>query len=65
TEVLKVCDRYRDDVLPELGIRIEDKPNERAVVKLVDPQELRKEREREELERAAKEEKKAAQRKAQ
>ena len=25
TEILKECDRLRDDVLPELGVRLEDK----------------------------------------
>ena len=25
TEILKECDRLRDDVLPDLGVRLEDK----------------------------------------
>ena len=36
TEILKECDRLRDDVLPNLGVRLEDKENEATVIKLVD-----------------------------
>lgn len=44
TEVLRLCDELRDSVLPELGVRLEDKPD-RTVVKLVSKEELMKERE--------------------
>ena len=30
------CDRLRDDVLPNLGVRLEDKKEEATVIKLVD-----------------------------
>ncbi|XP_052751612.1 cysteine--tRNA ligase, cytoplasmic-like [Galleria mellonella] len=42
--VLQLCDRLRDCDLPELGVRLEDKPD-RTVVKLVSKEELMKERE--------------------
>ena len=29
TEILQECDRLRDDVLPDLGVRLEDKVRER------------------------------------
>eukprot|EP01134_Creolimax_fragrantissima_P006802 CFRG6802T1 len=45
--VLDICGRYRDDVLPEVGIRLEDRPNAKAIVKLVDKEELRRQKERE------------------
>jgi len=45
TEILAECDRLRDDVLPNLGVRLEDKENEATVIKLVDRDELMKERE--------------------
>ncbi|XP_077995092.1 cysteine--tRNA ligase, cytoplasmic-like [Glandiceps talaboti] len=44
-EVLKLCDQVRDDVLPELGVRLEDHEGQRTVVKLVDKEILLKERE--------------------
>ena len=34
--------RLRDDVLPNLGVRLEDKENEATVIKLVDRDELMK-----------------------
>ncbi|XP_032511957.2 cysteine--tRNA ligase, cytoplasmic [Danaus plexippus] len=43
-EVLTLCDRLRDELLPELGVRLEDKPD-RTVVKLVNKDELIRERE--------------------
>ncbi|CAG9791900.1 unnamed protein product [Diatraea saccharalis] len=43
-EVLALCDALRDTVLPELGVRLEDKPD-RTVVKLVSKEELMKEKE--------------------
>ncbi len=43
--ILKECDRLRDEVLPELGVRLEDKEGgEKTVIKLVDPEELARER---------------------
>ena len=56
TNILKICDSLRDDVLPELGVRLEDKENEPTVIKLVDKNELLKEREEKKL---AEEKKKA------
>jgi len=62
-EILKECDVLRDDVLPNLGVRLEDKENEATVIKLVDKEELRREREEkkamEEKKRLEKEKKKA------
>ncbi|CAH0397272.1 unnamed protein product [Chilo suppressalis] len=43
-EVLALCDALRDTVLPEMGVRLEDKPD-RTVVKLVSKEELMKEKE--------------------
>uniref|UniRef100_A0A4W3IEV2 Cysteine--tRNA ligase, cytoplasmic n=1 Tax=Callorhinchus milii TaxID=7868 RepID=A0A4W3IEV2_CALMI len=45
SEVLRVCDSLRDDVLPELGVRLEDHEGLPTVVKLVDRETLLKERE--------------------
>jgi len=63
TPILAECDRLRDDVLPNLGVRLEDKEQEATVIKLVDKQELLKEREEkkaaEEKKRLEKEAKKA------
>lgn len=53
-EVLKECDAFRDDVLPELGVRLEDKSNDASVWKLADPSELRREKELKEQEMARK-----------
>ena len=59
--VLQECDAFRDDVLPPLGIRLEDKTGGKSVWKLADPAELMQEREQQELEKQRKaEEKKAA-----
>jgi len=44
--VLAMCDRVRDDVLPELGVRLEDK-EAGPIVKLVDREVLMRERQRE------------------
>ncbi|KAM9301842.1 cysteine--tRNA ligase, cytoplasmic [Gastrophryne carolinensis] len=43
--VLQLCDAIRDDVLPELGVRLEDHEGLPTVVKLVDKETLMKERE--------------------
>merc|ERR1712121_61103 len=62
-DILAECDRLRDDVLPNLGVRLEDKESEATVIKLVDKAELMKEREEkkaaEEKKRLEKEAKKA------
>eukprot|EP00043_Microstomoeca_roanoka_P003848 m.46094 g.46094 ORF g.46094 m.46094 type:complete len:169 (-) comp12224_c0_seq1:92-598(-) len=58
TTVLKRCDAIRDDELPNLGVRLEDK-EQGPVVKFVDREELMKERERELALKAEKERKKA------
>lgn len=58
--ILKECDRLRDDVLPSLGVRLEDKENEATVIKLVDKAELMRERE----EREAAEEKRRLEKEA-
>ena len=55
TNILKECDVLRNDVLPELGVRLEDK-DDHTVIKLVDKNELLKEREEKRL---AEEKKKA------
>ncbi|XP_075694186.1 cysteine--tRNA ligase, cytoplasmic isoform X1 [Rhinoderma darwinii] len=43
--VLQLCDSLRDDVLPELGVRLEDHEGLPTVVKLVDKETLLKEKE--------------------
>ncbi|KAI1903982.1 hypothetical protein AGOR_G00001000, partial [Albula goreensis] len=45
TEVLRLCDAVRDDILPELGVRLEDHEGLPTVVKLVDRDTLLRERE--------------------
>ena len=54
--ILKTCDDLRDNVLPELGVRLEDKENEPTVIKLVDKNELLREKEEKKM---AEEKKKA------
>lgn len=65
TRVLELCDQLRDDVLPNLGIRMEDRENQPAALKLVPREQLLKEREEkklaEEAKKAEKERKKAEQ----
>lgn len=43
--VLDLCDAVRDDVLPHLGVRLEDKEGQPTEIKLVDKETLLKERE--------------------
>lgn len=64
--VLDECDKFRDDSLPPLGIRLEDKTGGKSVWKLADPAELLREKELLELEkqRKAAEKKAAAEEKA-
>lgn len=63
TRVLEMCDKMRDDVLPNLGVRLEDRENQRPALKLVPREELLREREEkrlaEEAKKAEKERKKA------
>merc|ERR1719273_2408780 len=62
--ILKECDNLRDEILPQLGVRLEDKEDEPTVIKLVGKAELLKEREEkrlaEEKKKLEKEKKKAA-----
>jgi len=44
TEVLRVCDEVRDDILPNLGVRLEDKGKEGSIWKYEDKEILLKER---------------------
>ncbi|OQR67975.1 cysteine--tRNA ligase [Tropilaelaps mercedesae] len=44
TAILKVCDLLRDEVMPELGVRLEDHEGQRTVVKLSDRETLLRER---------------------
>uniref|UniRef100_A0A1B6DJE6 Cysteine--tRNA ligase, cytoplasmic n=1 Tax=Clastoptera arizonana TaxID=38151 RepID=A0A1B6DJE6_9HEMI len=44
TDILQECDRLRDDVLPSVGVRLEDHEGRTAAVKLVDKETLLKER---------------------
>ncbi|XP_050407955.1 cysteine--tRNA ligase, cytoplasmic [Patella vulgata] len=63
--ILKLCDDIRDEVLPNLGVRLEDKEGRRPVIKLVDReillQEKEEQRKAEEAKRKEKEMKAAAQ----
>jgi len=63
TSILSECDRIRDDILPNLGVRLEDKEDTRAVIKMVDKDTLMKEKQekldQEEKKRKEKEAKKA------
>lgn len=58
TEMLDLAGHLRDEVLPALGVRVEDRQGEKAVVKLVDKEELLRERERERAEKEERERKK-------
>ncbi|EDW01873.1 cysteine--tRNA ligase, cytoplasmic [Drosophila grimshawi] len=60
-DILKLCDDLRDDVLPNLGVRLEDKDDGTYAVKLVDRNTLLREREAKqaiEAEKAAEKERK-------
>ncbi|XP_003743752.1 cysteine--tRNA ligase, cytoplasmic [Galendromus occidentalis] len=66
-DILKVCDALRDDVLPELGVRLEDHEGQPTVVKLSDRETLLREKqaklkaeEKRRLEKEAKKQEKAA-----
>nr|CAD7256781.1 unnamed protein product [Timema shepardi] len=45
TEILKECDRLRDDVLPNVGVRLEDHEGHPSAVKMVDRETLLQEKE--------------------
>ncbi|OXU20446.1 hypothetical protein TSAR_012516 [Trichomalopsis sarcophagae] len=63
TDILQECDRLRDDILPNVGVRLEDQEGANAQVKLCNREELLREREqkkRQEAEKAAEKEKKKA-----
>jgi cysteinyl-tRNA synthetase len=62
-EILALSDRLRDDVLPGLGVVVDDRDDGKALVKLVDPESLLKERE-EKARVLAEKQKKAAENKA-
>uniref|UniRef100_A0A914CL90 Cysteine--tRNA ligase, cytoplasmic n=1 Tax=Acrobeloides nanus TaxID=290746 RepID=A0A914CL90_9BILA len=51
--ILAECDRLRDEILPELGVRLEDRKNQ-TCVKLVDRETLRREQEQKKAFEAAK-----------
>nr|CAG4641519.1 EOG090X02DZ [Eurycercus lamellatus] len=63
TAILDLSDQLRDDVLPNLGVRLEDRENQPPALKLVPREELLKEREEkraaEEAKKVEKERKKA------
>lgn len=44
TEILNLCDALRDDILPNLGVRLEDRESAAASIKLVDRETLLRER---------------------
>ena len=58
--VLKACDTFRDEQLPPLGIRFEDKSDGKSIWKLDDPAVLLLEQEQKRAEAQAKAEEKAA-----
>ena len=43
--ILQLCDDVRDNILPNLGVRLEDLEGQPSVIKLVDRDTLLKERE--------------------
>lgn len=53
SQLLQFCDQMRDTTLPELGIRLDDQTHGRALVKLVDPKLIRREREERDAKTAA------------
>ena len=63
TDILRECDRLRDDVLPNVGVRLEDEEGAGSRVKLVNKEVLLKEREQKkrlEAEKAVEKERKKA-----
>uniref|UniRef100_A0A8D8LS95 Cysteine--tRNA ligase, cytoplasmic n=1 Tax=Cacopsylla melanoneura TaxID=428564 RepID=A0A8D8LS95_9HEMI len=53
-EILSQCDRLRDEVLPNVGVRLEDKEGKPSAVKLVDKETLLREKEAKRLAEAEK-----------
>lgn len=53
-EILKLCDGFRDDILPNLGVRLEDREGASSSIKLVSREMLLKEREAKKLAEAQK-----------
>ncbi|XP_046486105.1 cysteine--tRNA ligase, cytoplasmic [Neodiprion pinetum] len=63
TNILEECDRLRDEILPNVGVRLEDHEGKASIVKLVDRETLLKEKEAKRLlkaEKAAEEERRKA-----
>ncbi|KOC66183.1 Cysteine--tRNA ligase, cytoplasmic [Habropoda laboriosa] len=63
SSILEECDKLRDDILPDVGVRLEDSNEESCKVKLVNKEELLREKEckrKMELEKALEKEKKKA-----
>ncbi|KAF2905309.1 hypothetical protein ILUMI_00863 [Ignelater luminosus] len=63
TDILKECDNLRDEILPNVGVRLEDREGGGSAVKLVDKETLLKEKEAKkqaELEKLKEKEKKKA-----
>lgn len=63
SDILQECDRLRDDILPNVGVRLEDSNAGTCKVKLVNREELLKEKETKnklELEKALEKERKKA-----
>lgn len=54
TEILDLCDTLRDDILPNLGVRFEDKDAAITSIKLVDRETLLRERDAKKQAEAAK-----------
>merc|ERR1712154_531890 len=61
--ILKECDSLRDETLPQLGVRLEDKEDEPTVIKLVNKEELMKEKEEKRRAEQKKKEKKKREKK--
>lgn len=53
-EILDLCDALRDDILPNLGVRLEDKESAATSIKLVDRETLLRERDAKKQAEAAK-----------
>lgn len=63
TDILRVCDRLRDDILPNVGVRLEDQEGSASAVKLMDRESLLREKEakkKAEAEKVAEKERKKA-----
>lgn len=60
SSLLKLCDGLRDDVLPGLGVQLEDKEGSKGVWKLANPEDIKRQKEQKEQEAARKAEEKAA-----